>query len=64
MTNEVLRNNYDISAAGSKGIVRTRARIAEKIYWYHMDDVVNSFLLSCQESIKNKKRVKYGRAPM
>ncbi len=57
---QALEWNHDIPSAGHQGVVRTKARMKEKFFWYGMGAYITKYVLSCAICSQNKKATNYG----
>ncbi|XP_013381256.1 uncharacterized protein LOC106152279 [Lingula anatina] len=61
---KILELHHDIPSSGHQGVARTKLKIKEKFFWYHLSKDVTSFVLSCDVCNRNKRKGCYGRVPM
>ena len=61
MKSEVMDLNHCIPASGHQGIIRTKAKIREKYFWYGMSADIHRFIASCEVCAKSKKPVRHAR---
>ena len=56
--------HHDIPTAGHQGVARTKAKLKEKFFWFHLSRDIESYVLTCNVCNKNKKNRVYGRVPL
>ncbi len=61
---QAIRWHHDIPSSGHQGVARTKAKLKEKFFWFHLSKDVNSYVLSCDVCARNKKNKAYGVVPM
>ena len=61
---EAIRVSHDLPSSGHQGIVRTKARMKEKFYWYGIGKDVTNYIVTCPVCSRNKKSGAYGRVPL
>ena len=51
----VLSSHHDLPTAGHQGVVRTKSRLKERVFWFQMSKDVESYVLSYNVCNQNKK---------
>ena len=56
--------HHDIPSSGHQGVARTKQKLKEKFYWFHMTRDIENYVLTCNVCNKNKKNKQYGKVPL